>query len=85
MNPDYERETQRLVNEENEPEERNQIRINREEQRHEQRQTLRDKILAEEEAKVIRGQARRFRGALAGLGILMMLSCGMMYLRLRPQ
>jgi ABC-type transport system involved in multi-copper enzyme maturation permease subunit len=85
QNPEYERETQRLVEKENDPEERNQIRIDREEIRREQRRELRDKIRGEEEAKVIGGQARRFRGALVGLGILMALSCGMMYLRMRPQ
>lgn len=85
LNPEYERETERLLQEENDPERRDEIRMEREESRGLLRRKLREEIRAEEEADVIRRQARHFRGALVGLGLLMALSCGMIYLRLRPQ
>lgn len=85
MTPEYNSETQRLLNEEKNPERQDEIRMEREESRDLFRQNLREEIRAEEEAEVIRRQVRHFRGALVGLGLLMALSCGMIYLRLRPQ
>ena len=85
MAPEYKSETQRLLNEEKNPERQDEIRMEREESRDLFRQNLREEIRAKEEAEIPRRQVRQFRGALVGLGLLMALSCGMIYLRLRPQ
>ena len=85
QNPGYEKETQRLVALETDEERRGEIRMEREEARDVFRQELREKIRKEEAAKAIDRQARQFQGALVWLGLLMALSCGVIYLRLRPQ
>jgi len=85
QNPGYEQETQRLVAQETDEERHEEIRMEREEARDVFRQELREKIRKEEEAKAIVRQARQFQGALVWLGLLMALSCGVIYLRLRPQ
>ena len=85
QNPGHEKETQRLVAQETDEERREEIRMEREEARDVFRQELREKIRKEEEAKAIVRQARQFQGALVWLGLLMALSCGVIYLRLRPQ
>ena len=83
--PEYEQETERLVNLETDEERQEEIRMEREDARDEFRRELRGKIRKEEEAAVIFRQARHFQGALVWLGLLMALSCGVIYLRLRPQ
>ena len=85
QNPGYEKETQRLAALETDEERREEIRMEREEARDVFRQELREKIRKEEEAKAVVRQARQFQGALVWLGLLMALSCGVIYLRLRPQ
>ena len=85
QNPGYEQETQRLVAQETDEEKRVEIRMEREEERDVFRRELREKIRKEEEAKAIVRQARQFQGALVWLGLLLALSCGVIYLRLRPQ
>jgi len=85
QNPGYEQETQRLVAQETDEERHEEIRMEREEARDVFRRELREKIRKEEEAKAIVRQARQFQGALVWLGLLMALSCGVIYLRLRPQ
>jgi hypothetical protein len=85
QNPEYEQETERLVNLETDEERQEEIRMEREDARDEFRRELRGKIRKEEEAAVIVRQARHFQGALVWLGLLMALSCGVIYLRLRPQ
>jgi hypothetical protein len=85
QNPGYEKETQRLAALETDEERREEIRMERDEARDVFRQELREKIRKEEEAKAVVRQARQFQGALVWLGLLMALSCGVIYLRLRPQ